>query len=305
MKKSLLLLIFSVLVRVNGFSQLTVTSNGNATALAQAILGSGVSVSNATINCGANGAGTFNYTGSTLGLTNGIILTSGYATDASMPAQIISQTTGNNFTDPDLATIVSGSMNDVCYIAFDFVPLCNQISITFEFGSSEYDGFQCASYNDGFGLFITGPNPSGGTYSSSNAAVLPNGTAVSISNINNGQAPCTSASNPSYYIDNSTGTDVIYEGLTTAITSVKPVVPCSTYHIKIAIADIGDAAYDSGVFIQGNSLNCANTPTITASTTPANCAIPGSATVTVTNYTATPTYQWLPGGATTPSVNNL
>jgi len=305
MKKSLLLLIFSVLVRVNCFSQLTVTNNSIATTLAQTILGSGVSVSNATIDCGANGAGTFTYAGATLGVTNGIILTTGYASDASMPAQIVSEITGNNFQDPDLATIVSGSINDVCYIAFDFVPLCSQISITFEFGSSEYDGFQCASYNDAFGLFLTGPNPGGGTYTSTNIATLPSGTPVSISNINNGQPPCTTASNPSYYIDNSMGTDVVYEGLTTAITSVKPVVPCSTYHIKIAIADVGDEAYDSGVFIQGNSLNCTNTPTVTANTTAANCGTLGSATVTVTNYTATPTYQWLPGNATTASVNNL
>src|ERR1700756_778070 len=185
MKKSLLLLIFSVLVWVNGFSQLNVTTNSNATALAQAILGSGVTVSNATISCGSQGAGTFTYAGSTLGVTNGIILTSGYATDAALtPAQIVSQSTGNSFNDPDLATIVgsSGSINDVCFVAFDFVPLCNQISITYEFGSSEYDGFQCASYNDAFGLFLTGPNPSGGTYSSVNAATLPNGTPVSISN---------------------------------------------------------------------------------------------------------------------------
>ena len=310
MKKSLLLLILFGLIQVNCFSQLNVTSNANATALAQAILGSGVTVSNATLNCGANGAGTFTYAGATLGVSNGIILTTGLATDATLtPAQIISQSTGNNFTDPDLATIVpvgaSGSMNDVCYIAFDFVPLCNQISVTYEFGSSEYQGFQCSTYNDAFGLFITGPNPVGGNYTSNNAAVLPNGTPVSINNINNGQSPCTSANNPSYYIDNTSGTSVVYEGLTTAITSVKAVVPCSTYTIKIAIADMGDEAYDSGVFIQGNSLNCTNTPTVTPTTTAANCGTLGSATVTVTNYTGTPTYQWLPGGATTPSISNL
>ena len=311
MKKNLLFLILFALARINCFSQLTVTVDSNATALAQAILGSGVTVSNATLNCYGKGAGTFNYSGTTLGVTNGIILTTGYATDAALtPAQIVSQSTGNNFADPDIATIVaggatSGTINDVCYIAFDFVPLCNQISVTFEFGSSEYDGYQCASYNDAFGLFLTGPNPGGGTYSSANAATLPNGTPVSISNINNGQDQCTSASNPSYYVDNSTGTDVVYEGLTTAITSVKAVVPCSTYHMKIAIADVGDEAFDSGVFIQGNSLNCTNTPTITTSATPANCGVLGSVAVAVTNYTGTPTYQWLPGGATTPLVNNL
>jgi len=146
MKKILCLFIVSFLIQFSCFSQLTVTTNSNAATLAQNILGSGVTVSNAIINCGSNGSGTFTYSGSTLGLTNGILLTSGYASDASLPANIVSEFTGNNFTDPDLATISSGaSMFDVCYIAFDFVPLCNQISIKFEFGSSEYDGFQCSS----------------------------------------------------------------------------------------------------------------------------------------------------------------
>jgi hypothetical protein len=315
MKKSLFLLILSVFIQVNCFSQLNVTTSANATALAQAILGSGVTVSNATLNCGANGAGNFTYAGTTLGVSNGIILTTGYATDATVtPAQIISESTGNNFTDPDLATITpvgtSGSMNDVCYIAFDFVPLCNQISVTYEFGSSEYNGYQCSpiGVNDAFGLFITGPNPAGGNYTSSNAAVLPNGTPVSINNINDGNplyGSCSPAQNPSYYIGNYSGTDVVYEGLTTAITSVKAVIPCSTYTIKIAICDMGDEAYDSGVFIQGNSLNCTNTPTVTTSAVGATCGTLGSASVTVTNYTATPTYQWAPGGATTASISNL
>lgn len=288
------------------FSQLTVTTNSVATTLAQTILGSGVTISNASMNCDALGSGTFTYSGGTLGVTNGILLTTGWASDASMASQIVGESTGNNFTDPDLATITSGTMNDVCYLAFDFVPICNQVSITFEFGSSEYDGYQCGGFNDAFGLFLTGPNPAGGSYTSSNMATLPSGTAVTIDNVNNGGGSCTSPNNPSYFIDNSTGPDVVYYGLTTAITSVKPVTPCSTYTMKIAICDITDGIFDSGVFIQGNSVACTNTPTVTASATPANCSgNVGTASVTVTNYTGTPTYSWSPGGQTTQSISNL
>lgn len=309
MRKAGLILATLLLFPLLSFSQLNVTVDSSATNLAQTILGSGVTVSNAQVFCNGVALGTFNYTGSTLGLSNGIVLTSGHAADAGLPSQILSQTapaTYNNVNDPDLNTITSGTMNDVCYIAFDFVPLCNQVSVTFEFGSSEYNGFQCSSYNDGFGIFLSGPNPGGGTYTSTNIATLPSGTPVSINNVNDGQLPCTSASNPTYYIDNSTGTDVMYYGLTTAITSVKAVVPCSTYHMKIAICDVGDEAYDSGVFIQGNSVSCATAPTVTVATSPSNCSgSTGSATATVTNYTGTPTYTWTPGNLHTATINNL
>ena len=33
------------------------------------------------------------------------------------------------------------------------------------------------------------------------------------------------------------------------------VTPCSTYHIKLAIGDAGDGAYDSGVFLEANSFS--------------------------------------------------
>ncbi len=298
-KKIFSLILF--LISATSFSQLTVTTNSLANALAQTIAGNGVTVSNATINCDPLGAGTFSYSGSNLGLTNGIILTTGYASDASNPGStFVSESPVNSFNDPDLTTIASGSLNDVCLIAFDFVPICNSLSLTFVFGSEEYPAFVNSSFNDAFGIFLTGPNPGGGTYTSKNIGVLPNNTAVSINNVNAG-------TNSAYFHNNYTtpNNDVVYDGYTIPVTSVTSVVPCSTYHIKFAIADVGDESYDSGVFIQGNSLNCTNTPTVTPTATGATCGTLGSASVTVTNYTGTPTYQWLPGGATTASINNL
>jgi gliding motility-associated-like protein len=304
--KNIFLLSFCGLIKLSVFSQLTVTTNSSATALAQNIVGTGVTVSNAKINCDGQGSGTFTYSGTTLGITGGILLTTGYASDASGTAQVLSEFTGNDFEDPNLVAIEANDTFDVCILTFDFIPLCNQVSITYEFGSSEYDGYQCSAFNDIFGLFLTGPNPAGGNYAAVNIATLPNGNIVSINNINDGKDKCKGVShNPTYYIDNSSGQDIAYEGLTTAITSVKPVVPCSTYTMKIAIADAGDEDYDSGVFIKGNSVTCQNTPTVTASATPFTCTNPGSATATVTNYTGTITYQWEPGGATTATINNL
>ena len=291
-------------------SQLTVTPNSVATQLAQIITGSGVTVSGAALNCGAGGSGTFSYPASgttfSLGLTGGILLTTGHAADAASFAQIVSVSTGNNFSDPDLTAISTHAKYDNCILTFSFVPVCNQINITSVFGSSEYDGYQCSTYNDVFGIFLTGPNPSGGNYTATNIATLPSGTPITINNINDGSAPCTSASNPTYYQANYTGTEIVYEGMTTAITSVKPVIPCSTYFMKIAIADADDEAYDSGVFIGGNSVSCSTAPSAFVTSTPVSCGgSNGTASITTSNYTATPTYSWSPGGQTTPSISGL
>ena len=102
-------------------------------------------------------------------------------------------------------------------------------------------------YNDVFGFFVSGPNPAGGNYTNYNVARIP-GTAVpvTIDNVNSG-------SYSSYYVNNGTGLTVVYDGFTTVLTAWCLVTPCNQYHIKIAIGDAGDGAYDSGVFLEENS----------------------------------------------------
>jgi gliding motility-associated-like protein len=296
-----LLKLVVLLLPVKIFSQLSVTPNGAATVLAQTIAGSGVTVSSASLNCGPNAAGTFSYAGSDLGIYSGIILTTGSATDPANPGTYFcSVANGNNYSDPDLVAFNSTATNDACILEFDFVPICDTIKITFAFGSEEYPTY-VGSYNDGIGIFLTGPNPSGGSYLAQNIGTLPSGTPVSINNVNAGM-------NPAFFHDNYTSPngDIGYDGYTIPITSITPVVPCSTYHMKFAIADAIDEILDSGVFIGGNAVSCSTAPVITASSTSASCGgSNGSVTTTVTSYSGTPTYSWQPGGQITPTVNNL
>jgi gliding motility-associated-like protein len=317
MKKSVCLLILTTLISLDCFSQssLTVTADSIATTLAQTITGSGVTVSNASLNCNGQAVGNFSYSGTNLGLTNGIILTTGMADSAVYHPNSFgfytppSTAWNTTFNDPNLTAIEPLAKNDVCIVAFDFVPICNSLSITFVFASSEYDGFVCGTYNDAFGIFLTGTNPAGGNYTGFNIATLPNGIPVTIDNVND--VGTCAPDNSIYYVNNldansnDLNQDIAYPGYTIPITSVTSVSPCTTYHMEIAIADAGDWSYDSAVFIEGNSVSCTNTPTVTAASTAENCGTLGSATVTVTNYTATPTYTWQPGGATTASISNL
>ncbi len=280
---------------------MVVTTTGAAATLAQDIAGVGVTVTNPTINCGGNAAGVFMFSGPNLGLTGGILLTTGTASQAANPGSFLCNVNnGNNYSDPDLTALVPTADYDVCILEFDFIPICDSLHMTFVFGSEEYPQ-GVGGYNDAFAIFLTGTNPAGGNYSAQNIALLPTGIPVSINNVN-------ASTNSTYFHNNysSPNNNVAYNGYTIPITSITPVAPCSTYHMKIAIADAGDPLYDSGVFISNNGISCQNTPTVSVvSTATGGCGNTGSATVTVTNYTGTPTYHWLPGGQSTASIHNL
>ena len=300
-------------------SQLTVTPNSAATLLAQTITGGGVTVSGAALNCGSGASGLFSYPSTispnNLGLTSGILLTNGQASIvANAGSYFCDVANGNFFTDPNLASISSTDTNDVCILTFSFTPVCDSISIQYVFGSEEYNGYVGSPYDDAFGIFLTGPNPAGGTYNAQNIATLPGVTPVTLVSINTvdsgGWAGFYSwpPTNDAFFRNNIThpNNDIAYDGYTIPIRSAAPVVPCSTYFMKIAIADDVDEYFDSGVFIQGNSVSCSTAPSALAVATPVSCGgSTGTASVTVTNYTATPTYSWSPGGQTTSSIGGL
>ncbi|MBA3664444.1 MAG: choice-of-anchor L domain-containing protein [Bacteroidetes bacterium] len=292
----------------SSFSQLSITSNAFALNLAQKIVGNGINISNATLNTGGNAAGTFTYNGSNLGLTNGILLTTGLANNAANGGNYFCNiNNGNVFSDADLTFISPQGKYDVCILEFDFVPLCDTLKINYVFGSEEYPKAIYNAYNDVFGIFLSGSKPGGGSYASVNIATLPNGiTPVSIDSVNAGWPIGTNASHFNYYHDNYSvpNNDIAYNGYTIPISSKAALVSCSKYHLKIAIADGGNGLYDSGVFIQGNSLNCANPPVVTPSAF-YSCYNSGTVAVHVTNYAGTPSYTWYPGNQHSDTLKNV
>ncbi len=236
----------------------------------QVLVGSCVEVSNISYNGVLNPtnypdgiAGFANGGATNLGLGEGIILSSGPPGLIANPAstQQSGQNSPNNTTDPDLQVITGGNINDAAILEFDFVPNGDSISFRFVFGSEEYPEFVC-SFNDAFGFFLSGPGISGPyTNNAINIALIPGTTTpVSINNVNNGlnnnpnDAFCP-AENPEYYIDNTGGATIVYDGFTTVLTA-KAAVQCdSTYHIKLAIADALDQGWDSGVFLEAGSFS--------------------------------------------------
>ncbi|MEO5642874.1 MAG: choice-of-anchor L domain-containing protein [Bacteroidia bacterium] len=294
--------ILSFLLLTEAKAQLTINSAVTPTQLVSSLLGGGLSVSNISLNCPSGASGTFSNGNTTnIGISNGIILTTGQATNAIGPNNSASAGTcnGTSGSDPQLVAIEPLATHDMCVLEFDMVPNCNTLQIRFVFGSDEYPEFVNGGFNDAFGFFITGPGPAcqPGFYANSNVATLPNNiTPVAIDNVNNGTnntGPCV---NCAFYVNNTSGTTIQYDGFTTVLTRTVALCPCQTYHFKLAIADAGDCNYDSGVLV--DFMQCSTALTATSSFTPiSGCSTcDGTATVTAAGGNAPYTYSWSPTG---------
>jgi hypothetical protein len=259
MRKKYLLILFLILSK-NLFSQLSVNTTLTPTQLIQNVfLGTGISISNVTYSGSSGTIGHFS-TGANqtnLGMSEGIVIASGLVDGSNGQNPIGSAATNfNSWTvgtgsDPDLANMVPGyTINDAAVLEFDFIPATNFISFSYVFASEEYPEWVGTSFNDAFGFFISGPDPvGGGNYSHHNIANIPGtSTPVSINNVN-------TITYPQYYVDNASGLTIVYDGMTVVLTATVAVIPCVSYHIKIAIGDAGDSAYDSAIFLQAHSLN--------------------------------------------------
>ncbi len=251
-------------------AQIAVTANSNGNALAQYLAGNGVTISNIVINCPTGASGFFsNGQNSSLGMSTGIVLTSGSVDSISGPNDL-SYSGANLLTpgDADLESLTSSTTHDACTLEFDMQVLSDSVEFKYIFGSDEYPEYVCSNFNDVFGFFISGP----GIVGSQNIALIPGtATPVSINSVNPGVAGanaglgiCTSLGYSSYYNANGDGATapqnanpfyIQYDGFTTILTAKKKgLQPCQTYHLKIGVADAFDGAYDSGVFLLANSL---------------------------------------------------
>jgi gliding motility-associated-like protein len=249
-------------------AQLQVVNSSSATALAQKIAGEGVTISNAVISGGPNARGFFNNSGGTqIGLDSGVILTTGRAKstfgnngidgNGAFPAFLLDANNSLNLPgDINLANAIGVSLpntRDACVLEFDFIPLGDTIRFNYVFSSEEYQPAYVCEFNDAFAFFISGPGITG----LKNIALIPGtSTPVSIHNVNNVKdlVDPLCPNNTQYYIDNSNNTQFTHDGHTTIFTAVSEVQPCQTYHLKMVIMDVGDAQFDSGVFLEAGSL---------------------------------------------------
>ena len=242
----------------------------SASLLAQNLMGTGVTVSNASYT-GANAQlGTVKIADPALvSFNDGVIMSSGYVKDVVGP-NTSESTTGDmasqpgmnsGAADPDLTQLIANSATvnpmtfDSASLSFDFVPTASTVYFTYVFGSEEYLEW-VNLYNDVFAFYIT--DAAGHT---TNCALTPQSTdplgsnqPVSIDSIN-------SNVNPSMYRDNgfwnppANPLNIQSDGLTVELICQAAVTAGQTNHIKLAIADTSDQILDTVVMIKSHSLS--------------------------------------------------
>ena len=235
-----------------------IANPASATDVAAALVGESVTISNVTYAGAGAALGTFSGGLEATGLSSGIVLSSGWVANIDPPNSAPNTTAVNGSPgDADLGALSGGTTYDAAVLEFDFVvndPGATVVKFDYVFASEEYNEFANTAFNDVFGFFLSGPN-----FPKANLALIP-GTSppvpVSINNINGGNPLGTSAHHADLFIDNPAGsTTTQADGLTNVLTLQATVTPGQTYHLKIAIADVGDRAFDSWVLIKAHSLS--------------------------------------------------
>lgn len=258
-------------------AQLTV-NNLTPQQAVETMLGEGIVVSNITFSGDANQIGSFNSAGTNLGIATGFMMASGDITVGIGPNDEGASTIGGgNFgaTDPDLDQLDGLTHNDAAILEFDFVATGDTVEFKYVWASEEYPEYSgagnCGNVSDVFGFFLSGPGINGPfSNNAENIALIPGTTQfVSIFNLNagcegtavEGDSDCNYCE---YYVYNGDGitspyntddTYVQYDGFTTLLTAVAVLQCGQTYHIKLALADVSDTAFDSAVFIESDSFS--------------------------------------------------
>ncbi len=247
-------------------ANLQVQHNASAESLIKNTLigGDCFAISNVTSKGNPLSRGTFSNGSTNLGIGSGMVMSTGNINI--LPGPNLWDDGDGGFdvsgADPNLSSLVNGQLYDVNVIEFDFTPTANMVKFDFVFGSEEYCEWVGTDFQDVFGFFISGPGING----VQNLAVIPGsgGVPVTTNNVNH-------ITNSVYYVNNNLNifeclfapanhlAECELDGWTKPLTAIASVVPCSTYHIKLAIADVVDGLWDSAVFLRANSFNAGGT----------------------------------------------
>lgn len=244
--------LFALATPSNGIAVEDMTAGITADSLARTLVGPGVAISNVTYTGAPAAAGVFASDPLTVGITSGIVLSTGAAATVIGPNQLDDATTDWSLPgDAQLSALVGNNPTfDASVLEFDFVPDSSVVYLSaYVFGSEEYNEFVNSDFNDAMAFYVNGVN-----------CALVGGKPVSINAINNGYMNSgDTVSNPDLFRNNalpngggSINTEL--DGLTRVLTCAAPVTKGVSNHLKLAIADVYDGLFDSDVFIGAGAL---------------------------------------------------
>lgn len=277
-----------------------------------------VSATNITWSTGtnfgsANGIGFFQNTNPNFPMRSGVILSTGNAVHAAGPnTSMLNDGNAGWPGDANLEATLAQSgiqMNSVnaTVLEFDFTPISPTFNFEFLFASEEYGNFQC-QFSDAFAFLLT--NTSTGV--TTNLAVVPStNLPISVVTIRdflyNSSCPSANAQYfGSYNGGSAAGSSATnFNGQTKLMNASATLVPNTTYHIKLVIADRADESSDSAIFISSDTFNIGQDVLGLDLTSANNTAICYGATHTL-NSNLNPSeysFSWTLDGVTVPGAN--
>jgi hypothetical protein len=258
-RNSMLLIALFTLTSTSAVAAISTLDLNGQTAedVAQTMVGPGIVISNVTSTSANIAIGTFAGGTGIIGFEDGVILSSGDISSTPGPNISDSETTVNGTPgDADLnVESAPNSTGDAAVLEFDFVPNDSTVFFRYVFTSDEYNEFVNTQFHDVFAFYVNGIN----------CATIPDGAGtlpVTVSSVNNGNpfGALGTETNPALYINNDLtdgggAIDTEMDGLTVALTCMSAVNSGVDNHMKLAIADTGDLAWDSNVFLEKGSLS--------------------------------------------------
>lgn len=218
--------------------------------------------------------------------------TSGYVTESGRKYK----------SDKDLNVVCRGRTYDVMALEFDFIPFHNHMTFRFVFASEEYREYVGSRFNDVFAFFVNGDSirkrnlaviPGTKTPITVNTVNHTSNRDYFINNdyfLNYGvQKDVNFKPNLPYMklmfykifkkreqnkegffsmagqkrkLNSNLVNNLEYDGFTKVITASIFIRPYKKYHMKIAIGDVGDMIFDSGVFLEALSFSSEKDSTI-------------------------------------------
>lgn len=228
-------------------AELTYQTNATALQMANAIFGNGVTVTGASYSGPATSSAIYSNGQLSPGVvpsSSGVILSTGDVRsftqsngDPNRSSSTSSDTSGAN--NNTLFNALAGTNTfDAVWLNVDFIPTGNVMTMSFVFASEEYPEYAGSQFNDVIGVWINGTN-----------VPISVGTGqTGVNNINGG-------TEPNLYVNNTNDAfNTEMDGFTITLSLTIPVNPGVVNSIRIGIADVSDAQYDSNLLIAADSV---------------------------------------------------
>ncbi|WP_425040422.1 Hint domain-containing protein [Primorskyibacter sp. S187A] len=231
-----------------GTGELTYDTSADARTMAETIFGKGVTVVDATYTGDARSAGLYSNgdsiaPGATPG-DEGVIFSTGRVEDYTNETgdrntlDWTSTNTEGEDDNTDFNDAAGTRTYDASYIDVDFIPTGDVMTMQFVFGSEEYPEFVNSVFQDFVGVWINGKQ-----------------VELSIGNGDIDPGNVNEADNTNLYVDNADGVvNSEMDGLTITMTLTIPVMRDEVNSIRIGVADVADASYDSNLLIKAGSV---------------------------------------------------